>query len=137
MSYNDEYLKWLSCDVLNEYQKTELKVLDEKEKKARFHGYLEFGTAGLRGKMGMGTAMMNEYVIRHATQSFAEVILEEVKDSEACVCICHDCRINSRLLPKRQPVLWRQTGYMCAFLKICVLHRNCPLLCVITALLPG
>ena len=38
---------------------------------------LSFGTAGLRGTMGVGLHRMNVHVIRHATQAFAQVILEE------------------------------------------------------------
>ncbi len=98
MSWKDSYNRWLGCGTLTDEQRTELRGLDEKELKERFLGSLEFGTAGLRGKMGMGTAMMNEYVVRHATQAFAQVILEESgAKRNAGVCICHDCRINSRL----------------------------------------
>ena len=33
--------------------------------------------AGLRGTMGVGLYRMNVHVVRHATQAFAQVILEE------------------------------------------------------------
>ena len=43
----------------------------------RFATRLAFGTAGLRGTMGVGLYRMNVHVVRHATQAFAQVILEE------------------------------------------------------------
>ena len=67
------------------------------EIESRFYGQLKFGTAGLRGIMGVGLSMMNVHVIRHTTQAFAEVILEEgAKTALRGVAICYDCRNNSR-----------------------------------------
>ena len=58
---------------------------------------LEFGTAGLRGIMGVGLRRMNVHVIRHATQAFAQVILAEGAQAAAQgVAICYDCRVNSQ-----------------------------------------
>jgi len=75
----------------------ELKSDSEKEAESRFYGPLEFGTAGLRGKMGLGTAMMNIYVIRHATQAFAKVILDEGEAAaKKGIAICRDCRNNGK-----------------------------------------
>jgi len=46
--------------------------------------------------MGMGINRMNLYVIRHATQAFAEVILEEGAEAAARgIAICFDCRNHS------------------------------------------
>lgn len=36
-----------------------------------FYKYLEFGTGGMRGIMGMGTNRMNIYMIRKATQGLS------------------------------------------------------------------
>ena len=97
MTYMDTYNQWLSCGVLSDDEIAELKSIagDEKEIEARFYGGLEFGTAGLRGTMSLGTARMNKYVIAHATQAFAEAILEDGGDNKS-IAICHDCRIGSR-----------------------------------------
>lgn len=76
MDYMQEYQKWLSSGVLTPEQTAELEAIanDPKEIESRFYGPLEFGTAGLRGTMKMGLHQMNVYVIRHATQGFANVI---------------------------------------------------------------
>ena len=79
MDYIESYKSWLQSDALSEAEKAELLSIadNDKEIKERFYGGLEFGTAGLRGIMAMGTARMNVHVIRHATQGFAEAILAD------------------------------------------------------------
>ena len=79
MSYRENYEKWLNSPALSADEKAELEAIknDEKEIESRFFDQLSFGTAGLRGTMGVGLYRMNVHVIRHATQAFAQVILEE------------------------------------------------------------
>ncbi|UOO38445.1 phospho-sugar mutase [Oscillospiraceae bacterium CM] len=99
MGYLDEYVKWLHSPALTDAERTELRGYSgiDKEIESRFFSQLSFGTAGLRGVMGIGLYRMNRYVIRHATQAFAEVILEEGGQSEnGGVAVCYDCRNNSR-----------------------------------------
>ena len=97
MDYRKEYEKWLKSDVLTPEERAELEAIkdDPKEIESRFYGPLEFGTAGLRGTMKMGLHHMNLYVIRHATQGFANVIAAEVEEAKRRgVAICMDCRNN-------------------------------------------
>ena len=98
MRYQQEYEKWLQSGVLTAAELDELKAIagDEKEIESRFYGPLEFGTAGLRGTMKMGLHQMNVYVIRWATQGFANVICAEGEDAKKRgVAICMDCRNHS------------------------------------------
>ena len=98
MRYQQEYEKWLQSGVLTAAELEELKSIagDEKEIESRFYGPLEFGTAGLRGTMKMGLHQMNVYVIRWATQGFANVICAEGEDAKKRgVAICMDCRNHS------------------------------------------
>ncbi len=98
MSYQETYRQWLESPALNEEEKAELRAIaqDEKEIESRFFAQLEFGTAGLRGIMGVGLNRMNIHVIRHATQAFAQVILEEGPEAAGKgVAICYDCRNHS------------------------------------------
>ena len=99
MSYHEIYETWLGSPVLSSAEKADLNAIagDEKEIESRFFGPLEFGTAGLRGIMGVGLNRMNVHVIRHATQAFAEVVLAEGPQAAARgVAICFDCRNHSQ-----------------------------------------
>ena len=99
MSYKETYQHWLDSPALSPEEHAELAAIagDEKEIESRFFGPLEFGTAGLRGTMGVGLYRMNVHVIRHATQAFAEVVLAEGPQAAARgVAVCYDCRNHSR-----------------------------------------
>ena len=98
LDYMREYEKWLQSGVLTADEVQELQSIagDEKEIESRFYGPLEFGTAGLRGTMKVGLHQMNVYVIRWATQGFANVICAEGEDAKKRgVAICMDCRHHS------------------------------------------
>ena len=100
MSYRDTYQSWLDSAVLSQEEKAELTAIqnDEKEIESRFFEQLSFGTAGLRGTMGMGLYRMNVYTVRHATQAFAQVILAEGPEAvQRGVAVCYDCRNNSEV----------------------------------------
>ena len=100
MSYRDTYQAWLASPALSPAEKAELEAIhsDEKEIESRFYDQLSFGTAGLRGTMGVGLNRMNVHVIRHATQAFAQVILAQGEQAvRRGVAVCFDCRNNSDL----------------------------------------
>ena len=97
MTWRETYEKWLNSPALSEEEWKELDAIrdDPKEIEDRFYAPLVFGTAGLRGIMGLGTNRMNIHVIRHATQAFAELIVAEGTEAmKRGVCVCHDCRNN-------------------------------------------
>ena len=99
MSYQEQYERWLHSAALSQLEKDELTALSNNagEIEDRFFSLLQFGTAGLRGVMGVGLRRMNVHVIRHATQAFANVILAEGKDFAAQgIAICYDCRVHSQ-----------------------------------------
>ena len=99
MSYQEQYERWLHSRALSQPEKDELAALSHNagEIEGRFFSLLQFGTAGLRGVMGVGLRRMNVHVIRHATQAFANVILAEGKAFAAQgVAICYDCRVHSQ-----------------------------------------
>ena len=99
MSYQEQYERWLHSPALSQPEKDELAALSHNagEIEDRFFSLLQFGTAGLRGVMGVGLRRMNVHVIRHATQAFANVILAEGKAFAAQgVAICYDCRVHSQ-----------------------------------------
>ena len=73
--YKSLYNEWLSSPKLSEAEKAELAALtDEKEIEYRFGKNMEFGTAGMRGLIGLGTNEINVHTVRLATQGLAEYI---------------------------------------------------------------
>ena len=103
MSYRDTYEAWLASPALSAEEKAELEAIknDDKEIEGRFFEQLSFGTAGLRGTMGVGLYRMNVHVVRHATQAFAQVILEQGEEAvKRGVAVCYDSRNNSPLFAR-------------------------------------
>ncbi|ERT59100.1 phosphoglucomutase [Peptoniphilus koenoeneniae] len=98
MDYRKIYEDWLKSDFLDEDSKNELKSIEknEEEIKDRFYKDLEFGTAGLRGIMGVGTNRMNPYVIKRASEGLARTIINHGKEAvKKGIVIAHDVRFNS------------------------------------------
>ena len=64
-----------------------------------FAGRLEFGTAGLRGRLGPGPARMNRVLVGQAAAGLAQYLLD--KDlADAPVIVGHDARHNSAIFAK-------------------------------------
>lgn len=94
--YKDLYEEWLSSKKLSETEKAELKSLSENDIEYRFGKELEFGTAGMRGILGLGTNMLNVYTVRRATQALADYIVLLGEDAmKRGVAISYDTRIQS------------------------------------------
>ena len=91
MDYMKRYKEWLNSDYFDSQTKRELAALEDGELKESFLCDLEFGTGGLRGKMGVGTNRMNRYTVRKATQGLANYILAQ-KKQEKGVAIAYDSR---------------------------------------------
>lgn len=100
-SYTQEYQNWLNSSLLTKDEKNELLSIanNDNEIKERFYSYLEFGTAGLRGKMRLGTNAMNRFTVAQATQGLANLILKEGRANDG-VAITYDSRNNSELFAK-------------------------------------
>lgn len=93
----EEYQRWLTEPSLREDEKRELAAIsnNEKEQTERFYTELEFGTAGLRGILGLGTNRMNEYVVRRASAGLAAYLLKLDGAKDAGVAIAYDSRRRS------------------------------------------
>lgn len=95
MDYKKVYNEWLNNGFFDKKTRAELKALEgnEIEIQDRFYKSLEFGTAGLRGKLGAGTNRMNSYNISKVTQGIADFIKEKGQDyMDRGVAIAYDCR---------------------------------------------
>ena len=89
------YEQWRACARDKEIS-AELAAMDgdAREIEERFGGELAFGTGGLRGVLGAGTARMNVYTVRRATQGLADYLLAN-GELPRSVAIAHDSRIGS------------------------------------------
>lgn len=95
MDYKKHYEAWLENPYFDQAFKDELKAIgnDEKEIEDRFFKDLEFGTGGMRGVIGAGRNRMNKYIIRKASQGFANFLKAQASDNETLsVVIAHDSR---------------------------------------------
>lgn len=102
MDYLTQYQAWLNASYIDEESKEELRSLQgqDKEIEDRFYRDLEFGTGGLRGKMGVGINRMNIYTVRKATQGLANYLLDGYQGKTGSepikVAIAFDSRNNSQ-----------------------------------------
>ena len=94
----EKYQSWLNEITITPSEKEILKNYSEEEIESCFGMDLEFGTAGIRGVMGVGTNRMNIYVVRQATQGLAQYLLKHFKNPS--VAIAYDSRNNSEKFAK-------------------------------------
>jgi len=110
-NYQELYEKWLNSSALTEDEKLQLKNVadDEVEKEDRFYKELEFGTAGLRGKVGMGSNRMNRFIIARATKALAQTIIDNGLQEKG-IAIAHDPRLFSKEFAKLAALVMASNG---------------------------
>ncbi len=95
MDYMQEYKKWLDQPALTDEERAELKAVEgnNEEIESRFYAPLSFGTAGLRGVLGVGLNRMNRFTVGQATQGLANLIISNGEDAvKRGVAIAYDSR---------------------------------------------
>ena len=110
-NYLEEYKKWCENPLFDEETKKELLEIkdNEEEIKDRFYKELEFGTAGLRGVIGMGTNRMNKYTVGKATQGLANFIIKKGAQEKGVV-ISYDSRKMSPEFSKLTALILNANG---------------------------
>ncbi|MBE6947589.1 MAG: phospho-sugar mutase [Ruminococcaceae bacterium] len=95
MSYMDKYHFWRNAN-LSEQVNAELDAIlnNDEELKSRFSSDLQFGTAGMRGIMGIGSNRLNVYTVRRAAQGMAAWLSATNLPQKAA--IGYDSRHNSK-----------------------------------------
>jgi phosphoglucomutase len=97
MAHRRKYQQWVDVDTLPIDLKQELLAMTPKQIEDAFFKDIEFGTAGMRGLLGAGTARMNVYTVRKATVAFGRFLLAKFSDaSQRGIVISHDNRYKSR-----------------------------------------
>lgn len=108
-NYNELYKLWKEkcTDPVLSAELTEIEGNDS-EILERFYSKLKFGTAGLRGVLGVGTNRMNIYTVNQATQGIAEYLLASF--DKPSVAIAYDSRINSELFARETAGVFAANG---------------------------
>lgn len=76
----------------------------------RFSGPLQFGTAGLRGRMGAGEHRMNRAVVIRAAAGFAEYLMDSLDRNEPRVVIGYDARADSEVFAHDSAAVFAGAG---------------------------
>ncbi|WP_313339487.1 phospho-sugar mutase [Sedimentibacter sp.] len=94
----EKYEMWLDSPYVDNILKEELKLIenDDHEIEDRFYKELEFGTGGMRGKIGAGSNRINIVTVAKATQGISSFLKEKYTDEEISSVIAYDSRYMSK-----------------------------------------
>jgi len=111
MEYIEKYNEWCNNPFFDEETKKALEDMKENKKEIEesFYQDLEFGTAGLRGVVGVGTNRMNKYTVGKATQGLANYIIEKGGQARG-VAIAYDSRHYSPEFSKQAALILNANG---------------------------
>ena len=109
MNYLDNYKNWYNAGLPADVQKELITIRDnEEELKSAFGSDLQFGTAGMRGIMGVGSNRLNRYTVRRAAQGMAAWL--SGTDLPQVAAIGYDSRHNSQLFAEVCAVAMAEKG---------------------------
>lgn len=110
MTELERYQQWCEQAPLDEAGRAALAAMqnDETERKGCFGAELQFGTAGIRGIMGIGTNRLNDFTVRRTAQGLA-AWLTSTELPQRCA-IGYDSRHNSRRYAELCAVALAQRG---------------------------
>ena len=108
MGHKDLYVQWVkkALDTEVAAQLLEMKN-DDTEIQSRFSDTLEFGTAGLRARLGAGANRMNIYTVRRATQGLAEYVKAHGGNT---MTVAYDTRKNSDVFAEATALCFAANG---------------------------
>ncbi len=111
MKYLENFNKWMHYEFLDSYTKKKLNEIKDNDEviKECFFDYLPFGTAGMRGLMGVGINRINIYTIRRVTQGIANYLKDNNLDRKTAVVI-YDTRNNSYEFAKEVALTFAANG---------------------------
>ena len=104
----DRYNEWINSNFIDIEDKEILKNMSKEEIEDAFYGELSFGTAGIRGIMGLGTNRINKYTIGKVTAGLANYLNKKFENPS--VVIAYDTRNNSRSFAKDTALILNYYG---------------------------
>jgi len=109
LNYLENYTFWCNASLSDSERQELLALKDNREElKSRFNGQLQFGTAGMRGIMGMGSNRLNRFTVRRAAQGMAAWLSQTDLPKKAA--IAYDSRHNSQSFAKICAVALAEAG---------------------------
>lgn len=109
MNYLENYKVWCSANLPADVKQELAKIENnEEELKGSFGGHLQFGTAGMRGIMGVGTNRLNKFTVRRAAQGMAAWLASTDLPQKAA--IGYDSRHNSKEFAEVCAVAFAEKG---------------------------
>ena len=136
MDYMSEYKRWLDCSALSADEHAELAAVadNQEEIESRFFAPLSFGTAGLRGVLGVGLNRMNRFTVGQAAQGLANLIVSNGQAAmDRGVAIAYDSRHFSAEFAKQSACIMAANGIQSLLFDELRPTRSCPSLSVTTA----
>ena len=95
--YKKTFESWYANVTEQERKELDLIKGNDNEIKERFQLNLAFGTAGMRGEVGLGTFRMNSYTVKRATEGVAKYLISLGQEAmDRGVVIAYDTRRFSR-----------------------------------------
>ena len=88
--------KWSALQEKYDWVKSGFDNLSDSDQQDAFYKSLEFGTAGMRGLIGVGPNRMNELTVAKANEGFGKYLVETFPNQPLKVAIAYDNRHKSR-----------------------------------------
>ena len=112
MNSMQEYQNWLALTAGNAQEQQELRALENDlgELEDRFYRELSFGTAGMRGVLGLGPNRMNRYTVGRVTLALAALVKEHEGGAERGVAIGYDSRNFSQEFARETALILASQG---------------------------
>ena len=103
----NDYQRWLD-EAKDPVIHQELVEMTPEQIEAAFYKDLEFGTGGLRGILGAGSACLNIYTVGKISQGISNFLNR--KEGKKTIAISYDSRINSTLFAKTAASVYAANG---------------------------
>ena len=109
MNYIENYKFWCEADLPDNVKQELAAIKDNNDEIiSRFGSELQFGTAGMRGIMGVGSNRLNRYTVRRAAQGMAAWLASTDLPQKAA--IGYDSRHNSQNFAQTCAVAFAEVG---------------------------
>ncbi|UQF81586.1 MAG: phospho-sugar mutase [Mogibacterium diversum] len=111
------YTEWINAKGIDSDMRQYLMnmISRPEEIESCFSEELDFGTAGMRATMGVGSARMNIYTVATAAYAMGEMLKEKHEGKEVKIVISYDSRNNSRELAEAAAVASCASGVKVLF----------------------